>query len=58
MYTSFIVAQWEEGLISTGEALAKIMTNTHDSDISKWESVAAISLKLLEMEKAERDNEI
>jgi hypothetical protein len=52
MFTSFIVAQWNEGLISTGEALAKIMTNTQDSDVAKWESVAAISLKLMEQEQA------
>jgi hypothetical protein len=52
MLTAFIVAQWNEGLISTGEALAKIMTDTHDSDVAKWESIAAISLKLMEQEQA------
>lgn len=54
MFTD-IISSWGEGLISTGEALAKILSHPSATPGYMLDAVAAISLKLKEQEQAEAE---
>lgn len=50
-----IVKNWEDGLISTSEALTQILC--HDSPVGdRMEAIATVTLRLAEQEQAEADN--
>lgn len=54
MFTD-IITQWEEGLITTAEALTKIMSHPSATHGYMLDAIAGLTLKLTEREKAECD---
>lgn len=54
METIAIIANWNDGLISTGEALQQILCSEASIEL-RLEGIATITLKLLADEKAEAD---